>query len=99
MTQAAVAGGGAFDPASGLGPRLRQVREERGLSARELARRVGCSGSLLSAIERGVSAPSVGVLYALATELGASLDHLFGVGPGPDPVAGSVADAVTDAVT
>ena len=65
--------------AAGLGPRLRQVREERGLSARELARRAGCSASLISQIERGVSAPSVGVLYTLATELGASLDYLFGV--------------------
>ena len=78
-----MAGGGAFDPASGLGPRLRQVREERRLSARELARRVGCSASLISQIERGVSAPSVGVLYALATELAASLDYLFGVGLAP----------------
>jgi DNA-binding XRE family transcriptional regulator/quercetin dioxygenase-like cupin family protein len=98
MTQAAVAGGGAFDPASGLGPRLRQVREERGLSARELARRVGCSASLISQIERGVSAPSVGVLYALATELGASLDHLFGVGPGPGAVTGPVAGSLAGSV-
>jgi transcriptional regulator with XRE-family HTH domain len=91
MAQAAVAGGGAFDPASGLGPRLRLVREERGLSARELARRVGCSASLISQIERGVSAPSVGVLYALATELAASLDYLFGVETGPDAPAGAAA--------
>lgn len=66
---------------AGLGTRLRRVREERGLSARELARRAGCSASLISQIERGVSAPSVGVLYTLATELGASLDYLFGVVP------------------
>ena len=90
MTQAAAAGGGAFDPASGLGPRLRRAREDRGLSARELARRVGCSASLISQIERGVSAPSVGVLYALATELGASLDHLFGVEPGPGAPPGGL---------
>jgi transcriptional regulator with XRE-family HTH domain len=70
-----------FDPATELGPRLRQVREERGLSARELARRINCSPSLVSQIERGVSAPSVGMLYALASELRASLDFLFGVGP------------------
>ena len=31
--------------------------------------------SLISQIERGVSVPSFGVLYALATELGTSLDH------------------------
>jgi transcriptional regulator with XRE-family HTH domain len=66
-----------FDPGTGLGPRLRLAREERRLSARELARRIGCSASLISQIERGVSVPSVGVLYSLATELGSSLDHLL----------------------
>ncbi len=73
--------GSGFDPGAELGPRLRQVREQRGLSARELARRISCSPSLVSQIERGVSAPSVGMLYALATELRTSLDFLFGVGP------------------
>ncbi len=73
--------GSAFDPGAELGPRLRRVREQRGWSARELARRISCSPSLISQIERGVSAPSVGMLYALATELSTSLDFLFGVGP------------------
>jgi len=78
-----------FDPGTGLGPRLREVRSGRGLSVRELARRVGCSASLISQIERGVSVPSVGVLYALATELGSSLDYLlFGSGPGVDAGVG-----------
>ena len=79
-----------FDPGTGLGPRLRAAREERGLSVRELARRIGCSASLISQIERGVSVPSVGVLYSLATELGSSSDYLlFGspVAAGPDAVA------------
>jgi transcriptional regulator with XRE-family HTH domain len=66
-----------FNPGTGLGPRLRLAREERRLSVRELARRIGCSASLISQIERGVSVPSVGVLYSLATELGSSLDHLL----------------------
>src|SRR4029077_2087317 len=77
-----------FDPGTGLGPRLRLVRAPRRLSVRELARRVGCSASLISQIERGVSVPSVGVLYSLATELGSSLDYLlFGSGTGPDGVS------------
>jgi transcriptional regulator with XRE-family HTH domain/mannose-6-phosphate isomerase-like protein (cupin superfamily) len=77
-----------FDPGTGLGPRLRLVRGSRRLSARELARRVGCSASLISQIERGVSVPSVGVLYSLATELGSSLDYLlFGSGAGPDGIS------------
>jgi transcriptional regulator with XRE-family HTH domain len=66
-----------FDPGTGLGPRLRLAREARQLSVRELARRIGCSASLISQIERGVSVPSVGVLYSLATELDSSLDHLL----------------------
>jgi transcriptional regulator with XRE-family HTH domain/mannose-6-phosphate isomerase-like protein (cupin superfamily) len=66
-----------FDPGTGLGPRLRLAREARRLSVRELARRIGCSASLISQIERGLSVPSVGVLYALATELDSSLDYLL----------------------
>ncbi len=76
--------GAGFDPGAELGPRLRAVREERGLSVRELARRISCSPSLISQIERGLSAPSVGILYAIATELRASLDFLFGVAAAGD---------------
>ena len=88
-----------FDPGTGLGPRLRLVRVGRELSVRELARRVGCSASLISQIERGVSVPSVGVLYSLATELGSSLDYLlFGSDQGPGHRAGDAgADAGPDA--
>ena len=77
---------------SGLGERLRQVRSTRGLSVRELARRVGCSASLISQVERGVTAPSAGVVYALANELGITLDFLFGADsaqPGKPPRASS----------
>lgn len=85
-----------FDPGTGLGPRLREVRASRELSVRELARRVGCSASLISQIERGVSVPSVGVLYSLAAELGSSLDYLlFGAGSGGQAVpAGPAVAAV-----
>src|SRR5712692_9807004 len=88
-----------FDPGTGLGPRLRLVRVGRELSVRELARRVGCSASLISQIERGVSVPSVGVLYSLATELGSSLDYLlFGSDQGPGHRAGDAGpDAGPDA--
>jgi transcriptional regulator with XRE-family HTH domain len=92
-----------FDPGTGLGPRLRVAREGRRLSVRELARRIGCSASLISQIERGVSVPSVGVLYSLATELDSSLDYLlFGSDqakrpdvrrPRPDPARAQAAPA------
>ena len=78
-----------FDPGTGLGPRLRLVREGRALSVRELARRIGCSASLISQVERALSVPSVGVLYSLASELDCSLDYLlFGIGAEAGEVPG-----------
>jgi transcriptional regulator with XRE-family HTH domain len=62
-----------------LGRRLREERERVGISQRELARRLGVSASLISQIESGQSKPSVGTLYAVVTELGVSLDHVFRV--------------------
>lgn len=58
--------------------RIRIARNDKGLSLRELARRLGVSASLLSQIENGRSDPSVSTLYALVSELGLSLDSLLG---------------------
>jgi transcriptional regulator with XRE-family HTH domain len=63
------------------------------MSVRELARRAGCSASLVSQVERGVTAPSAGVVYSLANELGISLDFLFGeddIEPGERPRAPTI---------
>lgn len=67
----------ALDLAS-LGQRLREARERQALTLRELARRVGVSPSLVSQIERGLVAPSVGTLWSLTSLLGVPLDGLFG---------------------
>jgi transcriptional regulator with XRE-family HTH domain len=68
--------------------RLRAERERRGISLRELARRLGVSPSAISQIETGRARPSVATLWAIVTELGMSLDDLFrhagDGGPGPD---------------
>ena len=61
-----------------VGPQLRAHRESRKLSLREVARRLNISPSALSQIETGKSRPSVSTLYALVSELGVSLDELFG---------------------
>src|SRR5438552_16648853 len=61
-----------------VGQELRTHREGRGLSLRELARRLNISPSALSQIETGKSRPSVSTLYSIVTELGISLDELFG---------------------
>lgn len=49
------------------------------MSLRELARRAGCSASLLSQVERGQTVPSAGIVYSLANELKISLDSLFSI--------------------
>lgn len=60
-----------------MGDRLREVRQARGLSLRSLAQRLGVSPSLISQVETGRAKPSVSTLYAIATELGISLDDLL----------------------
>ena len=78
-----VEGFGAVSPdgdghaASTLGGRLREKRLAQGLSLRELARRLDVSPSLVSQIETGKIQPSVRTLYAIVSELGASLDEVF----------------------
>lgn len=71
-----------------IGRRLREARTARGISLREMARRIGVSPTFVSQVERGKSNPSVGTLYAFATELGASLDELTSERPDPDQVTG-----------
>jgi len=61
----------------GIGDRLRSERMKSGISQRELARRLGLSPSMISQLERGISKPSVGTLYAIVTELGLSLDRVI----------------------
>src|SRR6186997_53927 len=63
---------------SRVGVRLRGERERRGISLRELARRVGVSPSLVSQIELDRVNPSVSTLYALVTELGMTMSDVFG---------------------
>jgi transcriptional regulator with XRE-family HTH domain len=62
---------------SKVGSRLRAERERRGVSLRELARRVGVSPSLVSQIELDRVNPSVSTLYALVTELGVTMSAVF----------------------
>lgn len=60
-----------------MGDRLRAARLARGLSLRGLAERLGVSPSLISQVETGRAKPSVSTLYAIANELGISLDELL----------------------
>ena len=47
------------------------------MSMRELARRVGITASHLSKIERGLTNPSVGILWTVSDELGVPVSAMF----------------------
>lgn len=64
---------------AGRGARLRRARQERGLSLRELSRRLNVSPGHISQIERDIVAPSISLLYSIVSELGMSMDALFDV--------------------
>jgi transcriptional regulator with XRE-family HTH domain len=76
-----------------LGERLREERTERGIGLRELARRLDVSPSLVSQIETGKIQPSVRTLYAMVSELGVSLDDVFGSADVGRPPADDLVDA------
>ena len=75
-----------------IGDRLRESRQERGWSLRDLAVRLGVSPSLISQIETGRARPSVNTLYAIADELGVSLDDLLFMDPDRGGPVGRPAD-------
>ena len=71
-----------------VGSLIRRERQRQGLSLRELARRVGVSASMLSQVETDRTRPSVSTIYAIATELGISIDGLLSDSDG-DATAGA----------
>ena len=60
-----------------VGGRLRELRNERGMSMRALARESGLSANALSMIERGRTSPSVSTLYKLADAMGIPITAFF----------------------
>lgn len=63
--------------ARAIGEKLREVRQERGMSLRDLAAKAEVSASMLSQIETGKVFPSVRSLYGIAAALGVSVDYFF----------------------
>jgi transcriptional regulator with XRE-family HTH domain len=72
-----------------VGALIRRERQRQGLSLRELARRVGVSASMLSQVETDRTRPSVSTIYAIATELGISIDALLSDSDAADTSAGA----------
>lgn len=78
-----------------LGDQIRQRREEKGISAADLARRAGLSKGYLSELESGGAEsgnarpprPSAEILYRIATELGTTIADLLEKEIQPAPTA------------
>jgi len=64
-----------------VGNRLRELRLERGMSMRALARASGLSTNALSMIERARTSPSVSTLYKIAEALGVPITAFFRLEP------------------
>ncbi len=64
-------------PPIDLGSRLRDLRTERNLSLRAVARHSGLSTNALSLIERNLTSPSVSTLYKIAKALDVPITAFF----------------------
>jgi transcriptional regulator with XRE-family HTH domain len=63
--------------------RLREWREKRGWSQRELARLCGLGEAQVSKYENGHTDPSASVLKAMCIQLGVSADYVLGLSDSP----------------
>ncbi len=68
-----------------VGPRLRKVRELRGITLTDVAARTGISKSTLSRLENGQRRPSLELLLPLAQAYRVPLDDLVGAPEVGDP--------------
>jgi transcriptional regulator with XRE-family HTH domain len=68
-----------------VGPRLRRVREQRGVTLTDVAEQTGISKSTLSRLETGQRRPSLELLLPLAQTYRVPLDDLVGAPEVGDP--------------
>ena len=61
-----------------IGNIIRDLRRDKNLTLKDMARRTGLSVSLLSQIERAESSASIGSLYKIARGLNTKIGALFG---------------------
>jgi len=64
-----------------VGEKVREIREQRGLSLQEMAERTGYSSAILSQIENHMISPPLGALIKIAKALGVKVATFFGEDP------------------
>ena len=65
-----------------VGEKIRELRETKDLSLREMADLTGFSTALLSQMENHLISPSLGTLIKISRALDVHLGYFFGEGPG-----------------
>lgn len=58
--------------------RIKQLREEKGISQLEFAKRINLTQQSVSAYEKGIREPSLDILKAIADFFGVSVDYILG---------------------
>jgi transcriptional regulator with XRE-family HTH domain len=69
-----------------LGRRIRQARNNLGLSQRELAQRSEISVNTISLLERGQTSPTIATLQKLADSLSVEISYFFDIGKSENEV-------------
>jgi transcriptional regulator with XRE-family HTH domain len=79
-----------------MGPRIRELRIERGMTLDDLAKRAGISASHLSRLERGQTAPSFKVAADIAREIGVKPSELAMIQREQSDVDDALIEALTE---
>ncbi|MDX6584501.1 MAG: hypothetical protein QOI10_3685 [Solirubrobacterales bacterium] len=81
-------GGSAWEPVVGaIGPKVRALRLERGLSLQQLAHAADVSAAAVHKVERGDMVPTITTLLKLADALQTPIRHFVETGSADEPLA------------
>jgi transcriptional regulator with XRE-family HTH domain len=70
-----------------IGPKVRELRQQLGLSLQQLASRAGVSAAAIHKVERNDMVPTITTLLKLAAALGRPIGYFVDAAPGPKQVA------------
>jgi transcriptional regulator with XRE-family HTH domain len=60
-----------------IGEKIRELRTHKGITLKELSKKVGVTASLISQVERGIADPSISSLKKISEALGVSISSFF----------------------
>ena len=79
-----------------VGDRIRALRQRSEFTLQDLGERTGLSLSMLSAVERGRTSPSLATLHAISAALGVQISALFARSGGSDTPITPKGDLIVD---